>query len=504
MRKSGIIYDKSFILKNEIMHSSSLLQILKTFTPEELKRFDFFVSSPYFSKKSYVTALYKHIKKYAPEFNSPKLEREKVWNVLYPGKDYNYGIFKNLVFDLTKLAESFLKIEYYLNDELQTGYNFLDILNERELVKLFKTNFTVIEKSVKDSYKSKKLPTENFFDFMSRLYLLKFGFSAEYDVHGKMNEELDAHFNFLISNVLVLMFRSNFNSISFYSDYNPERKINAVSSFLEKAVSNNMIDELLGLMETNSPSLYTILNAYYKMYSSISDKNSFEKYSEFKRTLESESESFSKSDKYILYSGLIECLSNLNDFELNKSREMLDINKLIIRDNVFLNEDGFLGTTPFISIIQTACNAGDADFIENFTKKFIPKVHSEVRNNLEKFSKAHLYFLKKEFDKSLEQILLVDYDLFAMKYYLKNLQMMNYYELNDFNSFLSMLDSFKHFLNKNKFITERWKKGQTLFGNYLHRLFKLREKPDLCESEKLREEIKHSNPSKKQWLLSKL
>lgn len=486
------------------MHSSSLIQILKTFTTEELKRFDDFVSSSFFNRKSYVTALYKHIKKFAPEFISPKLEREKVWKELYPYKNYNYGIFKNLVFDLTKLAENFLKVEYYLKDELQTGYNFLDVLKERELVKLFKTNFNVIERSVNDTYKSKKIPAENYFDFMSRLYLLKFGFSAEYDVHPKMNEELDSHFNFLISNFFVLLIKANNNSHSFYSDHNSERKANPISSFLEKADSHNMIEELLELMKTKSLTLYRVLEAYYKLYSSYMDKDSVVKYLEFKKTLEIESGFFSKSDKYILYSSLTECLADLNDFELNKSSELLDIFKMQIRDNVILNEDGFLGTAPFISIVQTACIAGDADFIENFTKKFIAKVHSEARDNLEKFSNAHLYFAKKEFEKSLEQILLVDYDLFTMKYYLKNLQMMNYYELNDYESFLSFYDSFKHFISRNKSITQKWKDGQTLFGNFLYRLFKLKQKPDLFESERLSKEVKFSKSNKKQWLLSKL
>ena len=58
----------------------SLLEILRTFSHDELKKFEDFLSSPYFNKHSGVTLLYKHIKKYAPEFKSPKLEMDEVWS----------------------------------------------------------------------------------------------------------------------------------------------------------------------------------------------------------------------------------------------------------------------------------------------------------------------------------------------------------------------------------------------------------------------------------------
>src|SRR4030095_6365489 len=125
--------------------------------------------------------------------------------------------------------------------------------------------------------------------------------------------------------------------------------------------------------------------------------------------------------------------------------------------------------------IQTACNLGDADFIEEYTGKFLGFLPKNTKENMRKYAMAHFYFAKNKFQKSLEQTLTTEYDLFAMKYLLKNLQMMNYYELNDYNSFLLSLDSYKHFLSKNKSVTEGSKVTQTLFIKFLNNLFKLRD-----------------------------
>ncbi len=123
---------------------------------------------------------------------------------------------------------------------------------------------------------------------------------------------------------------------------------------------------------------------------------------------------------------------------------------------------------------------------------------------MRKYSTAHLYFTRNEFEKSLGTIMTINYDLFIMKYYLKNLQMMNYYELNEHNSFHLSLDSYKHFLNKNKSITIQWKEEQIAFNIFLCKLFKLKEKFSDFELKNLKNEISSALVPKKECLLRKI
>lgn len=485
------------------MHKNSLLEILRTFTQEELKRFDDFVSSPYFNKKSFVTALFKHIKKYSPEFNSSRLEREKVWKALYPDKEYNYGIFKNLVFDLTKLAERFISLEATLLNEAGTEFNLLNASCDRKLPGLFKTYYNITDKALKNSYKNKKLNAETYFYFMYKTQLLKFYHNLEYESNPKIFDELEKHCEYLVSNILIMLLRSYTNVISFSKDYDFDIDKNIVSVFLKKSDSSGLLEDIAILLKNRSGEIYDVINVYYKVFNTHLGGYKLDDFLELKKTLNEYSKRLSKEDKQYIYINMIQILDKINDNHFNKPNEFVDIFKMRIKDNTILNEEGSLSPIAFISCIQNACTAGETRFIEEFTSGFQKYLPENIKDNLLKFSEAHLHFAKNEFSKSLEKILLVDYDLFIMKYYLKNLQMMNFYELNDYESFLSSLDAFKHFLSKNKSVTERWKSNQALFAGYLNRLFKLKEKSDGHELKNLKNEIINSNPHKKQWLLRK-
>lgn len=49
----------------------------------------------------------------------------------FPGKEYNYGIMKNLIFDLSKLSESFLCEEIYKDNEMQRSLDLLTSIFSR-------------------------------------------------------------------------------------------------------------------------------------------------------------------------------------------------------------------------------------------------------------------------------------------------------------------------------------------------------------------------------------
>ncbi|MBK7253135.1 MAG: hypothetical protein IPI04_04235 [Ignavibacteria bacterium] len=65
------------------------------------------------------------------------MEKEKVWSRLFPGQKYNYGIMKNLIFDLNKLAERFLQIQNYESKKFEQDINLLEKINEKGLLRQY-------------------------------------------------------------------------------------------------------------------------------------------------------------------------------------------------------------------------------------------------------------------------------------------------------------------------------------------------------------------------------
>src|SRR5690606_8526792 len=84
---------------------------------EELKSFEKFILSPYFTRGRDVSGFFSQIKKIYPDFKSSKINKEIFFNELFPGEKYNQKKLKNLSFELTYLAEQFLISESLKKNE---------------------------------------------------------------------------------------------------------------------------------------------------------------------------------------------------------------------------------------------------------------------------------------------------------------------------------------------------------------------------------------------------
>jgi hypothetical protein len=94
------------------MPKSKIVRLLQTFTKDELKDFEKFLSSPYFSTGRNLQPLFNILKKSYPFFEDRKLSEEKIYKKLFKGKPFggkkSLHIVKVMLSDLTSLAERFL------------------------------------------------------------------------------------------------------------------------------------------------------------------------------------------------------------------------------------------------------------------------------------------------------------------------------------------------------------------------------------------------------------
>ena len=97
----------------------------------------------------------------------------------------------------------------------------------------------------------------------------------------------------------------------------------------------------------------------------------------------------------------------------------------------------------------------------------------------------------------------ISVDTFQMKYFLRNLQMIISYEINDFEMFLYIKDTHKHFLSKNKSVSESYKESNMKFLNYTNTLFKMRETKDLSELDYIEKNLLGDVVVNKYWLIDK-
>ena len=125
---------------------------MQTFSREELDRFEDFLKSPYHNKKSGVVKLFNEVKKYYPDFIDINMDKENLWKQLYPEKEYNYGVIKNLIHDFTKLSEDFITIKFFQSNKLLFNVELCGALTERKSNELLKKKISYFFKNFNDEF----------------------------------------------------------------------------------------------------------------------------------------------------------------------------------------------------------------------------------------------------------------------------------------------------------------------------------------------------------------
>ena len=181
----------------------------------------------------------------------------------------------------------------------------------------------------------------------------------------------------------------------------------------------------------------------------------------------------------------------------------LEIYNLSIKNNCFLEANETLSENKFIKHILFAFSLKNIKEIENFTLKFAGSIHEHSRDDCFNFAMANVNFLNTDFKSSLQFLSKITSKHPVLKLTLKDLQIMNYYELNDYESFLYVMDSYKHYISyKNKpDILNKYGYG---FCVMVKNLFELRNNYDEYKLSNLRNEEYSCLFSCKNWYKEKL
>ncbi len=482
------------------MIKTSFIEILRVLDKEELKRLEAFLSSPYFNTRNNVIKLFGIIKKYAPEFNHKILDKEEIWKKLFPGKEYNYGILKNIIHDITKLTERFLEVECLNSNHIQRMINLLNKLGEKQLESIFNSKYNAYEKNF---FKSSKYYYSFYKDYLD-IKRLRFVIEA---YNPRLHTKLISHdFAELLIFDFVSKFSNNYNNMYIErTEYNETPENELTELFSQSIFNNSELEKYIENLSEGPGKKYKTLIIFFRLMKCYLNPQSKEMYFKFKNSLFENDKYISESGMRGLYASLGSALDNCKDVsDINKNRELFEIISHLTEKNIFTSEDGKVIPSLYILAVKTSGYLNETDFIEKLIKDFLPKIDTVLRENFKQFSLAYLYYSKDEFDKSLECSNKITIDSFQMKYFLRNLQIMISFEKNDYVMFQYLNDSHKHFLSKNKSVSESYRESNMKFLNYINTLFKLRESNDKSELGFIKISLLADVVVNKYWLIDKL
>jgi hypothetical protein len=486
------------------MNKSSLLEILRTFSKQELIKFEDLVRSPYFNKKENVTKLFLEIKKFAPEFTNENLDKEKVWMNIFPGKEYNYGIMKNLIFDLSKLSESFLCEEIYKDNEMQRSLDLLTSIFSRN-ADIFQNKMESTKRTFRKNFETNNYKyAHEFYKQFGNIFELNANFSHQQSTQKKNRDDLRFASEYNTYNFLLNCFRIFHKLMVHDHDLNQSPEDNLVFKLLKIMDDSLLLKAVLDHSIDTSVKDHKLLKANYLMFKAFRSNQNKEAYGEFKNYIFENSSDFSKDEIKSLHVSLLSCLTNLKTTTNEFYNEYFGIIQMGFKDKVMLNSDGSITYQVFFSIVNVSCGANETEFAENFINKYKDKLPSHLREAIYNYSMAQLNFTLRRNEKALEFLSFISDEPWFLKFSIKNLQLSIYYELDNRDAFDYSFDTFKHFIRKNKLTNESRIITQTQYCNYIKLLFRLREKPDAFALSELKKEITVNKVINKRWLLEKI
>ena len=120
------------------MVNSKLIKLLKSLSEAEFKGLQVFVQSPAYNTNTNVLRLYRALKKYFPDFESPKLEKEKIFKKLFPNQAFSDVKLRQLRSKLSKIIEEYLIYLEFQKDEFRKKKLLTEIYGKRNLYVEFK------------------------------------------------------------------------------------------------------------------------------------------------------------------------------------------------------------------------------------------------------------------------------------------------------------------------------------------------------------------------------
>jgi len=472
------------------LNNSKLINVLKTLSREELKKFGDFVKSPYFNKNTNVIMLFTHLSKYSTDYSSSWLNKENVYNEIFPGKSYNNKVLKNLMTELLKLEEKFLQAENWGKDTSLKNNSLLQELLNRKQYSMFLNK----AKAAEDTLAKLGINEQYYYDRI-QIDILKQAFelrripsSEKFDqtVGLRVEDNLFAYF-------LITYFKLNCNMLTRKLSFD----IKTDPGFIE-----NVIDYIRRGDFRNKP----IIMIYYYMYMLYLKSDNEKCFHELIKLIKTYGKLLSKQEQNNIYVPLIAfCMRMINNGYINYKIILFEICKDVVSNGIYYLQDGLIDPVIYKIIIKAGVWAKEFEWSFNYMEKNKDNLNPEYRSDTYHYCHSYFNFMKGEYEKSLEHLSAVRYQNVVDKADVNRLLMKIYYEMGLTEELFSLTETYKHFLRNDKLLSAEAKTRINNFTKFLISAYKLKTTGQSnYDVQIIKKQLEQKEAHEKDWLFEKL
>ncbi|MBC7775684.1 MAG: hypothetical protein H7246_09630 [Phycisphaerae bacterium] len=469
------------------MFSEKLLSILQTLSKVERNRFRKYLLSPYLNDQPDLILLFDASDKALRDDTFKQLERQQVWQKLYPNKPYNDAHLRRLASDLNQMALRFLSAEARSQNPLAEALDLQRLLEKPEL----KKHLTGIERNI--SHLLDQVSGQS-----TEFYL------AQFNLHNNIA-------NRAAKNLSATGYAQKLPTADFYLEcFYLSQKLELYVGWLlyqGSRVAEKAVELPAGFwehLESNQFEYVPLLTVYRRVVDCLIEPENEIGFKDLLESLEEQAEHLAKDDlRKCYFIAQNYCALKINQGKREYYRDMFDVFKKIIQKGILL-EEGMLSEGIFKNIVTVGLGVGEFEWIEKFIEDYAMYLPAGTRENARTFNLAYLFFYQKRYSRVLELLQNVEYNDVVYVLGSKIILIQTYYELNEILTLDSLIDSFRIYLRRNKVISKNLKREYINYLGFVKKLMGLSgvEKKALA---KFREKIMATtSPTHKKWLLEKI
>jgi len=466
--------------------NGNLVQLLKTFSKEDIRELGKFISSPFHNNRKDGVLFFDEVKKFYPDFNQKYFSKENIFSKLYPGQKYKDDVIRRLASNLFKLAEEFAAYNNFRNNNWEYEKNLLQFYSGKNIDKLFwkqhaKAENCLEEQSLRDAEYYRRLSVINEIEMK---YILK-----DDPTYKKSSYEKEMHnlWKYGLSSMLRLYGFAEYEKYFFNKKY----ELNFAQDLLRMAKESNFMNS-------------SAVEMYYLILKLYGPDKSDEIFNKLRNLIEEKFNEFTKPECFSFYVHLIN-YCNINKLSSDKQyiRIKFEIVKQMVERDLII-QNGVVDPGWFRGIFSMAFNAGEIKFAENFIEKYKTVVTGKEKENVVKHVYANLAIYNKNFEAALDFLSDCSYQHLNDKWGVKQMYMTIYYEMNNYEQFSYVADSMKHLIkdegswNENLIIPIR------NFINSFTKIFKVKMGEKNIPLDEIKKEVLDSKMISRKWLLEKI
>jgi hypothetical protein len=469
------------------MENSKLISLLKLFSQKEFKEFGRFVYSPFFNRLNNIKKFYEAIKPFHPDFPAKNVIKEKIYAFIFPGENFNYWKFKNLTSDMLDNAENFLAFKRFREDKFAVKKYLLDELTSKGDTKEFEKNLKEIEKELLTGM----IKGENNYYNKYQAELAKGSFQfykKDFLKENNLREITDNFLNYALIRILKLY------------TYMINEELVFKSGNTKLVLINEIIDHIKQYTYSDTPAI-----RIYYLILMLTMKNGDGYYYELKEFKSKNKKNLSADETYnidtVLRNFCTKMVLQGNKLFLKEYFEML---KVEIFDNLD-NMGNFISHFRFMNAVITATRLNEINWAEEFITQYGEYLDPMYKNETINLTTAILFFAKKQFEPALIEIQKINFDDCHHKMHLRNLTLQIYYELGYYESAISLIDSYRHFLRRESSLSDFYRDYNENFVKYFSDILKINMGDSNIHADEFRHNLENASEfANKDWIMNKI